>query len=211
MAADKPQPPQPVFFATPAALRKWFTANHAKGGVLWLGYHKKGTGKPSVDWPQSVDQALCFGWIDGVRKSLGPDSYMIRFTPRKAGSHWSNVNIARVAELTRMGQMKPAGTKAFQARSQKKSGRYSYEQRHEARLSPTQQRQFKANADAWKYFQAQPPWYQRITTFWVASAVREATQASRLAQLIARSAAGDWVPGLKRPGSSSPRKSSGAP
>ena len=210
MAADKPQP-QPVFFETPAALRKWFTANHKQGGVLWLGYHKRGTGKPSVDWAQSVDQALCFGWIDGVRKSLGAESYMIRFTPRKADSHWSSVNIKRVAELTRMGQMKPAGHKAFEARSEKKSGRYSYEQRHQARLSPTQLRQFKANADAWKYFQAQPPWYQRITTFWIASAVREATQASRLEQLIRHSAAGDWVPGLKRPGSSNPRKSTAAP
>jgi uncharacterized protein YdeI (YjbR/CyaY-like superfamily) len=136
---------------------------------------------------------------------------MIRFTPRKPDSHWSSVNIARVGELTRMGQMKPAGTKAFEARSQKRSGRYSYEQRHEAKLSPAQQRQFKANDGAWKYFQAQPPWYQRITTFWIASAVREATQASRLEQLIARSAAGDWVPGLKRPGSSSPRKSTATP
>ena len=210
MAADKPQP-QPVFFETPAALRRWFTANHKQGGVLWLGYHKKGTGKPSVDWAQSVDQALCFGWIDGVRKSLGAESYMIRFTPRKADSHWSQVNIKRVAELTRTGQMKPAGQKAFRARSEKKSGRYSYEQRHQARLSPTQLRQFKASADAWKYFQAQPPWYQRMTTFWIARAGREATQSSRLEQLIRHSAAGDWIPGLKWPGTSSPRKSSAAP
>ena len=209
MAADKPQP---VFFETPAALRRWFTANHKQGGELWVGFHKKGTGKPSVDWPQSVDQALCFGWIDGVRKSLGADSYMIRFTPRKAGSHWSSVNIGRVAELTRMGQMKPAGQQAFEARSQKKSGRYSYEQRHQARLSPAQLRQFKANAAAWKYFQAQPPWYQRITTFWVASAVQEATQSRRLEQLIAHSAAGELAAGPAAAGDvSSPRKSTAAP
>ncbi len=119
MAVGKPQP---VFFATPAELRRWFTANHRKGGELWVGYHKKGSGTPSVDWPQSVDQALCFGWIDGVRKSLGPDSYTIRFTPRKPGSHWSNVNIKRVAELTRMGQMKAAGQQAFEARSHDEVG-----------------------------------------------------------------------------------------
>jgi uncharacterized protein YdeI (YjbR/CyaY-like superfamily) len=209
MAVNKPQP---VFFATPAELRRWFTANHRKVGELWVGFHKKGSGRPSVDWPQSVDQALCFGWIDGVRKSLGPDSYTIRFTPRRAGSHWSNVNINRVAELTRMGQMKPAGQQAFAARSQKKSGRYSYEQRHQARLSPAQTRHLKANAAAWTYFQAQAPWYQRITIFWVASAKQEATQARRLEQLIAHSAAGEILPGLRRPGGvSSPRKSTAAP
>lgn len=204
-------PPRPLFFATPADLRRWFSRHARRGGELWLGYHKKGTGKPSVDWSQSVDQALCFGWIDGVRKSLGADSYMIRFTPRRAGSHWSSVNIRKVAELTRTGQMRPAGQQAFAARSQAKSGRYSYEQRHQAKLEPAQQRQFKTNAGAWKYFQAQPPWYQRITTFWIASAVQPATRARRLEQLIRHSAAGDWVPGLKRPGSSSPRKSTAAP
>jgi uncharacterized protein YdeI (YjbR/CyaY-like superfamily) len=199
-----------LFFATPADLRRWFSRHAGRGGELWVGFHKKGTGKPSVDWSQSVDQALCFGWIDGVRKSLGADSYMIRFTPRKAGSHWSSVNIRKVAELTRTGQMKPAGQQAFAARSQAKSGRYSYEQRHQAKLEPAQERQFKTNAGAWKYFQAQPPWYQRITTFWIASAVQPATRTRRLEQLIARSAAGEWLPGLQRP-VSNPRKSTAAP
>jgi uncharacterized protein YdeI (YjbR/CyaY-like superfamily) len=203
--------PRPVFFATPAELRRWFTANHRKGGELWVGYHKKASGQPSVDWPQSVDQALCFGWIDGVRKSLGPDRYTIRFTPRKPGSHWSNVNIKRVAELTRMGQMKAAGQQAFEARSQAKSGRYAYEQREQARLSPAQLRQFKANAAAWKYFQTQAPWYQRTTTYWVATAKQEATRTRRLEQLIAHSAAGETLPALRRPGVSGPRKPTATP
>src|SRR5215212_3671224 len=127
-------PPRPVFFATPAELRRWFTTNHRTAAELWVGFHKKGTGRPSVDWPQSVDQALCFGWIDGIPKSLGPDSYTIRFTPRKPGSVWSKINIGRVAELTKLGQMRPAGLKAFQARDEEKSRIYAYERRFEAKL-----------------------------------------------------------------------------
>jgi len=202
---------KPVFFETPAALRRWFMSNHKTATELFVGYHKKGSGRPSIDWPQSVDQALCFGWIDGVRKSLGPDRYMIRFTPRRTGSHWSSVNIARVAALTKLGQMKPAGKRAFAARTEAKSERYSYEQRKQLKLEPAQARLFKANAKAWGHFQAQPPWYQRITTFWVVSAKQEATRQRRLQQLIDRSAAGEWLPGLRRPGVNNPRKTTAAP
>lgn len=195
----RPVTPKPVFFPTPADLRRWFTRNHRKAAELWVGYYKKASGRASVDWPQSVDQALCFGWIDGIRKSLGPDSYTIRFTPRRKGSIWSSVNLRRVPELEKLGQMTEAGRQAFEVRREDRSRVYSYERRHEAKLTPQLARRLKANAKAWAHFQSQPPGYQHIATFYVMSAKREETRARRLEVLIAASAAGRRIGILERP------------
>ena len=151
---------------------------------MWVGFHKRGSGKPSITWPESVDCALCFGWIDGVRKSLGDDSYMIRFTPRKSASTWSAINIRRVEALTKDGLMHPAGLTAFTRRSDKKSAIYAYEQRHAAQLDADFEKQFRANKRAWEFFQSQPPWYRRTAAYWVISAKREETKQKRLATLI---------------------------
>lgn len=180
--------PEPIFFASPVEFRCWLEKHHAETQELWVGFVKRNTGKPSLRWPESVDCALCFGWIDGIRKSLGEASYMIRFTPRKATSTWSAINIRRVAELTRMGLMQPSGRKAFEERKESKSRVYSYEQRKRAELSLAQEKQFRGEKPAWEYFQSQPPWYRRTAIFWVASAKKEETRQRRLAALIESSA-----------------------
>ena len=175
---------KPAFFATPADFRAWFEKHHAATSELLVGFYKKGSGKPSITWPESVDAALCFGWIDGVRKSIDEESYTIRFTPRKSGSIWSAVNIKRAHELTKLGLMHSAGIKAFELRDEKKSAIYSYEQRSTAKLTPAHEKQFRANKKAWDFFQSQAPWYQRTSTYWVTSAKREETRLKRLATLI---------------------------
>ena len=180
---------KPTFFATPAAFRKWLTSNHEKAKELLVGYYKKGSGKPSMTWPESVDQALCFGWIDGVRKSIDEDSYTIRFTPRRPNSIWSAVNIKKAEVLIEQGLMQPAGRRAFDARDPAKTNRYSFEQQNIAFDADTEKR-FKSNKRAWSFFEAQPPGYRKIATFWVMSAKQEATRAKRLARLIETSAAG---------------------
>ena len=177
----------PRFFRSAAEWRKWLEKNHANADELWVGYHKKATGKPSMTWAESVDEALCFGWIDGLRKSLGDESYKIRFTPRRPGSNWSLVNTKRVEELTEQGLMRPAGTAAFAAR--KSEGNYSYEQRHEAAFTPEQERRFRANKPAWKFFQEQPAGYRQLATWWVISAKRDETRERRLVKIIEDSAA----------------------
>src|SRR4029079_17794023 len=144
----------PRFFRSAAEWRKWLGKNYTKSDALWGGYHKKATGKPSMTWAESVDEALCFGWIDGIRKSLGDESYKIRFTPRRPGSNWSLVNTKRVKELMELGLMRPAGSAAFTAR--KSEGNYSYEQRQAAAFSDEQERRFRANKAAWKFFESQP-------------------------------------------------------
>jgi len=189
----------PVFFPFPEAFRAWLQRHHAREKELWVGFHKKGSGKPSITWPEAVDAALCFGWIDGVRQSLGSDSYVIRFTPRKPRSTWSAVNIKRVAELTKLGLMQPAGVKAFEKRSDDKSAIYSYEQRKTAKLSGAYGKQFRASKKAWDFFQAQPPWYRRVASYWVISAKREETRSKRLAALIEDSEHGQRVGPLRRP------------
>ena len=189
---------KPIFFATPAKFRAWLEANHEKAKELWVGFHKKSTGRPSITWPESVDEALCVGWIDGIRKRVDNDSYMIRFTPRKAQSTWSAVNIARVAELKREGRMRPAGLAAFKRRSDAKSAIYSYEQRKTAAFDDAAERQFRANAKAWAFFETQPPGYRRLATFFVLSAKRDETRQKRLARLIADSAAGRRIGELAR-------------
>jgi uncharacterized protein YdeI (YjbR/CyaY-like superfamily) len=181
---------EPTFFETPAELRAWLERNHESETELWVGYHRKGSGRPSITWPESVDEALCFGWIDGVRKSVDETSYKIRFTPRKPTSNWSSVNIARVAELETEGRMRPAGRAAFERRSAAKSGIYAYEQRKAARFEPEQERRFRAHPDAWEFFQSQPAGYRQTETWWVVSAKRDATREKRLGTLIDDSAHG---------------------
>lgn len=158
-----------------------------------MGYYKKDSGKPSITWPQSVDEALCFGWIDGIRKSIDDVSYAIRFTPRKARSTWSGVNIKRAHELTKLGLMQPAGLKAFQAREENRSGIYSYEQRSPQLPVPYSQ-QLKKNRAAWKFFEAQPPSYRKAANWWVLSAKRKDTRIKRLHKLIEYSAQGQRIP-----------------
>ena len=179
---------KPRFFATPAKFRAWLERNHAKAPELWVGFHKVHTGKPSINWPQSVDEALCYGWIDGLRRGLGDDAYMIRFSPRRADSIWSNVNTKRVAALSERGLMQPAGMAAFARRDPVRSGIYLFEARNAAFDAPTE-KAFRRHRAAWKYFSDQPPGYRRIATRWVMSAKREATRAKRLAELIEDSAA----------------------
>ncbi len=157
---------------------------------LLVGFYKRDSGKPSITWPESVDQALCFGWIDGVRRRLDEVSYTIRFTPRRTGSNWSAINIRRVEALQAEGLMHPAGLTAFAKRSDDKSRIYSYEQRHTAKLDPEHQKKLEGNRKAWAFFQAQPPGYQRLMTFWVVSAKKEETRLKRLQRLIDESAKG---------------------
>jgi uncharacterized protein YdeI (YjbR/CyaY-like superfamily) len=183
---------KPTFFATPADFRRWLERNHDSVAELWVGFHKKATGKPSITWPESVDQALCFGWIDGVRKSVDPDSYMIRFTPRRTGSIWSTVNTKRVKELTRLGLMKDAGLKAFAARDEKKTKQYSFE-RDNVAFEPALEKRFRASRKAWKFFESQPPGYRKLATFYVMSAKQDATRQRRLDRLIADSEAGQRI------------------
>jgi uncharacterized protein YdeI (YjbR/CyaY-like superfamily) len=180
---------KPRFFAKPADFRKWLKSNHAKQTELWVGFYKVGSGKPSITWPQSVDQALCFGWIDGVRKSIDADAYMIRFTPRKKSSIWSKVNLKRAQELIDEGLMEPAGLKTFEARDEKRTNRYSFEQEH-VELEPSHLKLFKANKRAWEFFQTQPVSYRRPAMWWVVSAKQESTRQRRLETLIADSANG---------------------
>jgi uncharacterized protein YdeI (YjbR/CyaY-like superfamily) len=148
---------------------------------------QKGFRKPSITWPESVEAALCFGWIDGVRKSINETSYTIRFTPRKPTSTWSSININLVRDLTKKGLMHPAGLKAFAVRSVRKSGIYSYEQRKSARFTREQEKQFRRSKPAWDFFRSQAPWYQRVCTWWVISAKKEETKRKRLSELISHS------------------------
>jgi len=180
----------PTFFATPRDFRAWLLAHHDTAKELLVGFYTKDSGRPSITWPQSVDEALSVGWIDGVRRNRDAESYTIRFTPRRQGSTWSAINIRRVAALKKAGRMQPAGLAAFARRSTKKSRTYSYEQRHLAKLTPAQARTFRANARAWTFFSAQPPGYRKLVIFWIASAKQEKTQRARLERLVNASAAG---------------------
>ena len=177
--------PDPVFFPTPAHLRAWLEANHDSATELWVGMYRKGTGKPSVTWPQVVDECLCFGWIDGIRKGLDEESYANRITPRKAKSNWSRINLKRVEELIAAGRMRPAGLRAYEGRTAGPDGTYSYEQRDNPVLDEELTRLFQAEPEAWQYFQSRPPGYRRLALFWVVSARREETRRRRLARLIA--------------------------
>ena len=191
---------KPTFFAKPADFRTWLEKNHDKVAELLVGFYKKGSGKPSITWPESVDEALCFGWIDGVRRRIDDESYSIRFTPRRPRSIWSNVNTRRVAELTKQGRMHRAGLEAFEARDAKRSGIYSFEQRERnQKLDAAHEAKLRANRKAWAFFQAQPPGYQRLASLWVMSAKKEETRLRRLAVLIDDSAAGRRIGLLGKP------------
>jgi uncharacterized protein YdeI (YjbR/CyaY-like superfamily) len=187
---------KPTFFATRAEFRAWLERHHEDADELWVGFYKKASGKPSITWPEAVDQALCFGWIDGVRRSLGDESYANRFTPRRKGSNWSAKNIRRAEQLIELGLMRPAGLAAFEARS---AAAYSYEERSSAELGPEFERELRGNPKAWEFFQSQPPWYRRTAAYWVVSARKEETRRRRLATLIADSEHGRTIAPLTRP------------
>jgi uncharacterized protein YdeI (YjbR/CyaY-like superfamily) len=195
--STKQAEPEPKFFATPAAFRSWLEKNHDKVTELWVGFRKKGTGKPSITWPESVDQALCFGWIDGIRKSVDADNYKIRFTPRKPLSLWSAVNRKRMQELIKQGLVHPAGAAAWERRDDSKSNRYSFEQKH-VEFDESQIKELRANKKAWEFFQAQPPYYRKLATWYVLSAKQEETRKRRLARLIKDSAAGQRLGLMER-------------
>ncbi|HEV3050006.1 MAG TPA: YdeI/OmpD-associated family protein [Longimicrobium sp.] len=191
---------QPTFFATPPDFRQWLQEHHQTERELLVGFYKKGSGRPSITWPESVVEALCFGWIDGVRRSVDDESYTIRFTPRKRGSIWSAVNMRLVEELIRDGRMQPAGLAAWEARDPAKSAVYSFEQKEAAQLAPEMEARFRENAQAWKFWEAQPPGYRKTAMHYVMSAKREETRAKRLQTLIDDSAAGLRIALLRRPG-----------
>jgi uncharacterized protein YdeI (YjbR/CyaY-like superfamily) len=192
-------PSNPRFFPSPSAWRAWLEQHHAEAKELWVGLYKRDSGRPSITWPEAVDGALCFGWIDSIRKSIDDVSYKIRFTPRKPRSVWSAVNVKRATELSTMRLMHPAGLAAFQKRDPKRSEIYSYEQRTNARLPAAYQKKFRSHPDAWKFFRAQAPGYQRICSWWVISAKKEETRWKRLAALIEHSNHQRELPALARP------------
>jgi uncharacterized protein YdeI (YjbR/CyaY-like superfamily) len=175
-------------FSSSAEFRQWLETNHDRVSELWLGFYNKRTDKKSITYREALDEALCFGWIDGVRKSINETTFKQRFTPRKPRSYWSVVNVKRVRELAKLGRMAPPGDKAFERRTTD-SGKYSFEARPK-QLPLAYQRQFKASPGAWEFFRAQAPWYQRTSSFWVASAKQEVTRRRRLATLISDSEKG---------------------
>lgn len=184
----------PRFFSDQEDFRAWLEEHHATESELSVGFYKKGSGRAGMTWSQAVDQALCFGWIDGRVNSIDAESYMHRFTPRKRGSNWSKVNIAKVAKLTEAGLMRPAGLAAFEARTEARSGIYAFEQDDPAELSSDYEERLRAHAAAWEYWQAAAPSYRRTAAHWVMSAKREETRERRLSKLIESSAAGRNAP-----------------
>jgi uncharacterized protein YdeI (YjbR/CyaY-like superfamily) len=188
----------PRYFKAPKEFRAWLERNHRTESVLVVGFFKVSTGKPSITWPQSVDEALSFGWIDGVRRSLGDEAYTIRFTPRKSTSIWSAVNIKRIGELIAEGRVAQAGLDAFAKRDEKKSAIYSYERAY-AQLDAPSLAMFMADVKAWAFYESQPPFYRRLTAHWIGSAKRLETRARRLEELIACSRNGERIPALAPP------------
>jgi uncharacterized protein YdeI (YjbR/CyaY-like superfamily) len=177
------------YFESAADFRAWLEANHASTTELWIGFYKKDSGKGDITYEEALDEALCFGWIDGIRKRVDALSFTQRFTPRKPKSIWSLINIGHVARLTKAGHMQPAGLTAFAARTDARTGVYSFENKPRE-LPPELERLFKADKAAWKFFQQQPPGYRRVASFWVMSAKQEATRKRRLARLMADSSHG---------------------
>jgi uncharacterized protein YdeI (YjbR/CyaY-like superfamily) len=189
---------KPLFFPTPADFREWLERNHETAPELLVGFYKKGSGRPSITWPESVDEALCFGWIDGIRRTIDEESYTIRFTQRRPRSYWSAVNLKRADELLKLGRMRPAGLRAFEGRDPRRT--YSHQQgKEELKLASAYERKLKANAKAWAFFQSQPPYYRRMMALWVMSAKKEETQLKRLSTLIADSARGRRIGLMARP------------
>jgi uncharacterized protein YdeI (YjbR/CyaY-like superfamily) len=192
--------PLPIYFESPAELRDWFDANHLTAVELWVGYWKKASGHPTVTWGEAVLEALCVGWIDGVRYSVDAERSRQRFTPRRKGSNWSAVNMRNVERLTAEGRMRPAGLAAYERRTEARTAVYSYEQRHEARLTDAEEARFRAQPAAWSWFQDRPRSYRTAATWWVASPKRPETRERRLASLIEESAAGRTPKALTPPG-----------
>ena len=190
---------KPIFFARQSLFRKWMEKNHDNTSEQWVGFYKKDSGKDSITWPQAVDEALCFGWIDGIRRSIDSISYMIRFTPRKSTSIWSAVNIKRAKELTELGFMHPAGLQAFNTRDEKKANQYSFEQKS-VKLDVNYEKKFRENKKAWEYFQSMAPSYRKTAAWWVMSAKQEETRLRRLNILIRDSGLSQKIGPLKRPG-----------
>jgi len=189
--------PDPTFFPTPAAFGAWLRTHHAKASELIVGYHKKESGKPSMTWPESVDEALCYGWIDGIRRAHDADSYTIRFTPRKPTSIWSDVNTAKAKALIAEGRMQPSGLRAFEARDEKRAGIYAFENKS-VELSAAELAAFRKSRVAWKFWESQAAGYRRTASHWVASAKRAETRARRFATLVEDSAAGLRIAQLRR-------------
>ena len=187
---------EPLFFARPELFRAWLEKYHETTSELLVGFHKRDSGRDSMTWPESVAEALCFGWIDGVRRRIDDESYTIRFTPRKASSIWSSVNTKKMHELIAANRVHPAGLRAFERRTEAKSSVYSYENRHSAVFDADAEREFRRNKAAWKFFERCPPWYRRTATWRVISAKRPETRAKRLAELIACSAEERAIPSL---------------
>jgi uncharacterized protein YdeI (YjbR/CyaY-like superfamily) len=190
---------QPVYFAKPEQFRIWLQKCHSARPEQWIGFHKKSSDRPSITWPEAVDEALCFGWIDGLRKSVDAQSYKIRFTPRRLKSTWSAINIRRMEQLVREGRVHPAGRKAFAQRLPGKSGIYSYENRKSSVFSTVAERHFRSNTAAWNWFQEQTASYRQTATWWVISAKRAETERKRLATLIADSKAKRKIGQLRGP------------
>ncbi|HUG15857.1 MAG TPA: YdeI/OmpD-associated family protein [Thermomicrobiales bacterium] len=190
------------FFDSAAEFRLWLEEHHASESELWVGYYKKGSGRTGLTYSDAVEQALCFGWIDGLTQRIDDASYRQRFTPRRPRSKWSAVNINKVEQLGAAGMMRPAGFAAFDARTPERSGVYAYEQRNTAVLSPEFEERFRANGAAWSWFQSQPPWYQRTATWIVTSAKRESTRERRLEALILASEKGERLERLSPPSGS---------
>ena len=180
----------PIFFGKPDDFREWLEKHHQISTEQWVGFHRKLSGRVSITWPEAVDEALCFGWIDGLRKTINAESYKIRFTPRRPSSIWSATNIARIKKLIRKGRVSPAGRTAFHKRTPTKSHVYSYENRRAAKLTSAATKLFRAESGAWKFFQRQPKSYRQSAIWWVISAKRSQTRENRLQRLIASSNAG---------------------
>ena len=175
----------PLFFPTPGAFRAWLKKNHKTAGELWVGYYRKDCGKPTITWQESVDEALCFGWIDGIRKKVSDQAYTNRFTPRRAGSNWSAINIAKVEELKKQKRMQPAGLAAYAKRTEAKSRVYTYEQNDIPDFPAAIAKRFKANKKAWAFFLTLPPYYRKLETRWICSAKGEETRQRRLDKVMA--------------------------
>lgn len=187
---------EPTFFESPDEFREWLSRNHDQVDELWVGYYKKATRRPSITWPESVDEALCFGWIDGIRKSRDEHSYVIRFTPRRAGSIWSNRNVERLEAMIEDGRMTEAGLAAWRARKEEKTGVYSFE-RDAAELGEDRERRFMKNRKAWAFYANQPPGYRKQCAWWIVSAKKEETRERRFATLVECSEAGELIPPLR--------------
>ena len=179
----------PIFFAKPVTFRAWLEKHHQTKREQWVGFHRKASGRPSITWPEAVDEALCFGWIDGLRKTIDAESYKIRFTPRRPTSNWSAINIRRMKELMRERRVQPAGTKAFHKRVPERSGIYSYENRKLATLNAVETKEFRAENAAWEFFREQAASYRQTAIWWIVSAKRPQTRQDRLRRLIAFSKA----------------------